>query len=198
MAAPKSHILLLGHSFFRRLRDAACSSVYPAIRQNFGLRNREIHFVCRGGWTVSNLEMIISQVRNSAPNVQFSAAIIQMGGNDLSPSCEPLELASKLEDLAQCLRDKLLIPTVFICEIFIRPSPRGISVAEYERKRLATMNYLATLLDNNAELRIWKHRRIFNSPNNMFLADGTHLNPTGLKKFYESIKLAIILATTLP
>ena len=41
-----------------------------------------------------------------------------MGGNDLCfHKCNPLEIASKLEDLAQWLQEDRMIKVVYICEL---------------------------------------------------------------------------------
>ena len=63
----------------------------------------------------------------------------------------------------------------------------------YDLNHERTMQYLETLLADNTVIKIWKHRRSFNSPINLFKRDGTHLNGCGTKKFYELLKRAIIL-----
>ena len=60
-----------------------------------------------------------------------------------------------------------------------------------EQNRSQCINYLELVEECYAKL--WRHRLILNSPNNLFISDGIHLNPHGTKKFYESIKRAIIL-----
>ena len=104
----------------------------------------------------------------------------------------PLLLASKLQDFANWLKDYQKIQHVYISEIFTRPSPRNCSAGIYEQNHSRCISYLETLLEE-CYAKLWRHRHIFNSPNNLFISDGIHLNPRGTKKFYKSIKRAIIL-----
>lgn len=143
MQAPKSHILVLGHSFIRRLQDAINSDSFPNLVTNFGLSQCEVHFVTMGGWTISDYRRFVAQVQSALPRVRFQAAIIQLGGNDLCHvTCRPLELASKMEDFCQWLKNELGIQSIHICDICSRPNPRGVSPSEYEEKRLAVIRYL--------------------------------------------------------
>ena len=191
------HVLVFGHSFIRRLDDAFNSGMHPQIFQNFGLRNRQIHCAWVKNCTIFDFEQFKQKARLAIPNFPFKAAILQIGGNDITESSCPLELACKLEDLSGWLKNEYNIPVIFICDIFTRPIPRDVSPVTYESKRCDTMQYLNNLIDVCPEIRIWKHRWMFNCPNNIFLSDGVHLNYTGMKKFYESLKLAVILATEL-
>ena len=75
--------------------------------------------------------------------------IVQLGGNDLCLTyCEPLELASKIKDLAQWLLKNGLAKVLYVCELFTRPHPRGVSSETYETRRSAVNRYLDTLLEN--------------------------------------------------
>ena len=119
------------------------------------------------------------------------------GGNYITESGCTLELVRKLEDLAGWLKIEYNIPVISICDIFSRPIPRDVSPVTYESKRCDTMQYLNNLIDVCPEIPFWKHRQMFNCPNNIFLSDRVHLNYTGMNFFYETLKLAVILATEL-
>ena len=198
MAFSKSRILMLGHSFLRRLEDDINAPYKPQLHCNFGLEQCEVFFVHDGGWKISaNYKTFLKEVRSklaSKPS-SFDVAIIQIGGNDLClEHCEPLELASKIDDFGQWLQKECLVKVVYVCELFTRPRPRYVSPETYESRRSATNMYLETFLENTSHVKLWRHRRIFNSPNNLFIGDGTHLNNLGTKKFYESLKRSVILA----
>ena len=198
MALSKSKTLILGHSFIRRLEDDINCPYKPWLSHNFGLRQCDAFFVHEGGWKVSiNYENFLKEVQAKSESLpaHFDAVIIQLGGNDLClTKIEPLELASKIEDFAQWLLNKGLTKVVYVCEVFTRPHPRNVSPATYESRRSAVNQYSGTLLESARRLKFWKHKRIFNSPNNIFVYDGTHFNTVGIKKFYESLKRSIILA----
>ena len=53
--------------------------------------------------------------------------------------------------------------------------------------------YFEVLLEDSDPIKLWKHRRIFESPNNIFDEDGCHLNEIGMKKLYKSIRLVIYI-----
>lgn len=152
-----------------------------------------------GGWKITlNYDSIIREIQNtcSATSSPVAAAIIQLGGNDLClPKCNPLEIASKLEDLAQWLQKDRNVKVVYICELFTRPRPKYVSTDIYETCRTQANVYLSTLLEQSQHVKLWKHMRIFYSPLDLFTSDGTHPNCLGMKKIFESIKRAVILAT---
>ena len=105
----------------------------------------------------------------------------------------PLLFASKMEDFTNLLRRDYEIQYIYVCEIFTRPQPRHCSLEQYGINRQRALLYLETLLDDDTYTKLWKHRRIFNSPLNLFKRDVIHLNVCGTRKFYSSLKRAIIL-----
>ena len=188
---PLVNVLAIGHSFIRRLRDDILSRTYNDLHDNFGLNQCIVHFL-HEGTILPDYDNFLYSVNNKIPAIRFHVAVIQIGGNDIDNGCCPLLLASKLQDFANWLKDYHKIQHVYICEIFKRPSPKHCSAGIYEQNRSRCTSYLETLLEE-CYAKLWRHRRIFNSPNNLFISDGIHLNPRGTKKFYESIKRAIIL-----
>ena len=186
MALSNSKTLILGHSFICRLEDDINCPYKPWQSHNFGLRQCDAFFVHEGGWKVSiNYENFLQEVQAKLESLpaHFDAVIIQLGGNDLClTKIEPLELASKIEDFAQWLLNKGLTKVVYVCEVFARPHPKNVSPATYESRRSAVNQYLGTLLESAGRIKLWKHKRIFNSPNNIFVSDGTHLNAVGMQK----------------
>ncbi|XP_069138811.1 uncharacterized protein [Argopecten irradians] len=58
----------------------------------------------------------------------------------------------------------------------------------YEARRVATIKALHVLLLTEDHVHVWSHRRLFNSPLDLFLHDGCHLNTTGNKKFYRRVR----------
>ena len=72
--------------------------------------------------------------------------------------------------------------------------PTNISAGDYEIRRSRANDHLHRLLQHNSKVKLWKHKRIFESPLQIFDSDGTHMNAVGQKKFYKSIRQAIIFA----
>ena len=198
MAFSNPKVLILGHSFIRRLEEDINNPKKLQFHMNFGLNQCAAVYMHESSWKISlDYDAFLNQVRHKLTFTTrtFDAAVIQLGGNDLCLRyCNPLELASKLDDFANWLKQNCAVRVVYICELFTRKRARFVSPENYEARRIATNTYLATLLEDSDSIKIWRHRRIFNSPNNIFDGDGTHLNCLGTKKFYESLKRAVILA----
>ena len=191
-------VLFLGHSFVRRLQNDIDSGKIPNSHTNFGLNQCQVHYVHNGGWSLlpdynKFLREIEVRIPKATYSGRFKVAVLQIGGNDVDGKVCPLSLASKLDDFVRWLESMYGINNTYICEIFTRPKPRKCTPEEYEKRRNDAMRFLDTMLSDSDSVKIWRHRRIFHSPNNMFLRDGVHLNDSGTKKFYESIKRAIIM-----
>ena len=201
MSFSKPRVLILGHSFIRRLENDINSPHKPWLHVNVGLEQCDTCFAHEGGWKISpNYKTFLDEVREKLRSLSpsFSAVVVQIGGNDLClQDCKPIELASKIEDFAQWILHERIAKVVYVCELFARSKPRGVDPEVYESRRLAVNNYLGTLLEESGHVKFWRHRRIFNSPQNIFISDGTHLNDVGTKKFYESLKRCTILAEQL-
>ena len=164
MACSKSKALVLGHSFIRRLEDDIQSAHKPWLMHNFGLEQCDAYFVHEGCWKVSvKHETFLGEVQAKLKSLPapFDAAIIQLGGNDLCLTyCEPLELDSRIEDLVQWLLKNGLANLIYVCELFTRPHPRGLSSETYETCRSVVNRCLDTLLENAGHIKLWKHKRI--------------------------------------
>lgn len=196
MAFLRPKVLLVGHSFFTRLDRAMASPLHNYCVHNFGLDQCQVQFYAKGGLKiVDNIDLLKSDLRARFATVHYDAVLVQLGDNDCCTShfC-PLGLASKLDDFGQWLINECGVKTVFICQLFSRPHPRGVTAVEFENRRTQANYYLQTLLEQSERVVYWKHKRVFQSPHNLFLVDGCHLNVIGMKKYYKSVKQAIILA----
>ena len=107
-------------------------------------------------------------LRDFKPDV----VVMQVWGNDVDNTDETvqsLSIASNLEDIATELINDFHVRRIYICEIFERKKPRNISPDHYEKRRSDTMRYLATMVEHERRIRIWRHRRNFESAQEMFL-----------------------------
>ncbi|OWF36584.1 hypothetical protein KP79_PYT03095 [Mizuhopecten yessoensis] len=143
------------------------------------------------GGTVPKLrgsEKLWTDIRQWQPHI----VILQVGGNDLCArdrSCE--QIARDIVNFARQLRHCLGIVLVFVCDIFKRPQPRGISPNVYASRRTETNSLLRDWVPQHDRLVFWGHRRLHDSPRRLFLHDQCHLNQEGTKKNYRSIRLAL-------
>ena len=158
MAFSLHNVLLLGHSFFRRLQQALYSSQYPYRVPNFGLQQCNVTFFTVSGQTVGDkarqIEPLQERVRSVFQTGHFEAVVIQLGDNDCCNlglfSC--LVLASLLDDFGQWLIRECGVKIVYICQLFTRPQPRNVSPAVYEQRRSKVNEYLEVLLEDSTPL----------------------------------------------
>jgi len=106
----------------------------------------------------------------------------------------PEFVAQDIFDFANFLIAFHGVSFVTVCDIFTRPSPRYIAPTQYVQRRHSDNAMLRSLIDLHTHIMFWPHRRIYNIPLSLRLLDGCHLNRAGLRKFYRSIRLAIIHA----
>lgn len=83
------------------------------------------------------------------------------------------------------------IKDVFICELFVR---RGVNVQTYENRRTIVNKMLKTILNAEENMTFWRHLRLMNSPLDVLDKDGVNLTTLGTKKFYSSLRLALLHA----
>lgn len=53
---------------------------------------------------------------------------------------------------------------------------------------------LKAILDAEEKTTFWRHLRLINSPLDVLDKDGVHLTTLGTKKFYRSLRLALLHA----
>lgn len=129
----------------------------------------------------------------------FKPAVIipQIGGNDICyASARPEKVACNISALMETLGKFKCVQVGVVCELFIRIRPRNISPQMYEERRKIINNMLPVLLGdiNNKKIMFWRHLRLINSPLHVLGSDGVHLSAVGHKKFYRSIRPAIMHA----
>lgn len=164
------------------------------LLDNFGLRQCEVTLAGFGGLCINrNLERFNRAHSALLPDNNYDIAIVQIGSNDITPDTSPVDLGSRIVDFATYLiQSKIKI--VYICQIFQRHRPRCMRPEDYEVIRTDTNNHIEFMLKGHPHIRYWAHKRIFHSPLQLFLRDGVHLNAAGTKKYYKSLRQAIIFA----
>ena len=124
----------------------------------------------------------------------YDIVVCQLGGNDISLDLDSMTLAKDLTDFGIYLINSQNVNIVYICEIFTRLIPRNISPSEYETRRTDTNSNLLRLLQEKSRIKLWNHKRFSKVPIAIFNTDGVHMNGESQKKFYKSLRQAIIFA----
>ena len=204
---PLPKVALIGHSFIRRLDLDIRDRRKVELKRNFDLSQCQVKFRGTGGWKVLDQNRFNVAIAPFLRDFNPDIVVIQLGGNDVDSAAfiqagenavdqvaenwKCLAIASDLEDITTKLLNDFNVRRIYICEIFTRKSPRHISAELYDLRRTNTMRLLSTLVEHDYRIRIWRHRRIFGSAQEMFSGDGIHLNLLGQKRFYRSVRLAI-------
>lgn len=190
-------VLIFGHSFIKRLQQRTEADPLN-FKPDLDLKQCSVVFKGFGGLTLG--------IRSHAKKTHFYALVdrllrysaydiivCQLGGNDISCDTSPKELAHALAEFVEYVKTLYGIKVVYICSVFTRHKPRGLTAEYYEIFRLET-NVLLQDSALTSTFTFWPHKRIFNSPHTLFLEDGTHLNDLGTKKFFNSLRRAVIFA----
>ena len=75
-----------------------------------------------------------------------------------------------------------MLKLFILCNLFTRLSPIDISPGNYEIRRPEVKDHLLHLLEFNSKVKLRKHKRIFDSPLQIFYQDGVRMNAVGQKK----------------
>lgn len=193
------NVLLVGHSFIRRLgRSIGHSS---ELLSNFGFSFHQcvVRFHGVSGGTLRKLQedhIFAEKIRPFRPKI----IIVQLGGSDLCiPNTRPEVFACELKEWMETLMGHHgHIKHVFICELFVRRTTRGVNVHIYESRRTIVNKMLKALIDTEENMTFWRHLRLMNSPLDVLDKDCVHLIALGTNKFYRSLRLALIHAIRPP
>ena len=191
-ANEKPRVLLLGHSFVRRLREfAAQNHSGGPYDLNLGLSNIcSIIFHGIGGRTVNKMiKNDLDKVRSAAPNI----VVLELGSNDLcDKDSDPETIALSIVALAELLLTELSLRFIAVCEVTARQNEPFVGYNE----RAALLNgHLRESLRIIPTAKCWQHRGLINPTNNaVYAPDCIHLNGIGNKALYRSYRGAILWA----
>lgn len=148
-----SEILVFGHSFVKRLDQAINQKQHNIFNNDFGLQQCKVKVQGYSGLSVSaNPDRLHAVIENTFKNKYFDGVIIQLGSNDIGQAA-PETVTSSLVELAHNLLDQYAVKFVYICQLFTRPNPRGISPEEYEFCRLRINDTLIKELHSNSKVK---------------------------------------------
>ena len=188
----RHHVFVSGHSYVSRLNN------YVNTNMNGGLGDLgDVHLVGIPGanvpriWDNVRLNPILTYLHNYF-------VILQIGGNDLDAiNVHPVEQANEILNLARRLMSEKVVKTVHVCQLLYRRravSSRFILRAGYNSLVDRVNRELEFLCQFFPKIIFWKHKKMSSNWHLMLNHDGTHLNDFGSKKYYRSIRGAVIQA----
>jgi len=193
MAHPVPTVLILGHSFVRRLRCDLNAGFDSRAVRDFHLKgSANVHLFGIGGRTIAKLKRhdlhVISEL---SPDI----VILEIGTNDLS-SLRPEVVGSAIDDLVRLLIETFHVPVIGVCHVIQRgafyPNP-----SVFNANASILNEYVKTVLDLLPNVFTWSHGGFSNPSVQLLLPDGVHVNPVGQYKLYRSYRGAIIKALSM-
>ena len=154
MASFLPSVLLLGHSFIRRLRDDLRSHFDSRAEVTFGLSEDAIvHLHGVGALTVARLRRDLAIVSSLSPQV----VILEIGTNDLDP-LRPEVVGSESEELVRLLHDTFTVRIIGVCEVL-----PPVKAPFFNGAASVLNHYLCGVLEPVPNVFCWRHRD-FNNP----------------------------------
>ena len=171
-------VLILGHSFIRRLRDFIVKNA-PDYHLNLNLTDSvtvQLHDV--GGRTIAEVRQFdLGEVIRFRPDIVF----LQIGTNDLvERGMSPLTVGSATEDFVRRLHDEH-DGVRLICEG--QTIRRHLGGNFNDSVRLLAQ-YLKTVLEQLPFAIYWTQRGFWRSSSSYLSYDGVHLNREGQHKLF--------------
>ena len=190
-------VLILGHSFIRRLRDFVLDNSHGNLTDhsdhtswsNLKLEAHTTRIIFRGfgGLTITKAFKELTFLSQLQPDVVF----IQLGENDVDKhgSC-PIQIADNLLKLVGAIfKNSAKTRHVFWGQLLHRPTPR-ICPRDYSVKIHAINKFIRSKATVN--LHYWPHKGLWQDCHRLFSSDGVHLNSRGQHKLARSIRGAIL------
>ncbi len=187
MAPPK--VLVLGHSFVRRLKFDLRHQSDLRMSPSFKLEGTaRVYMRGIGGRTVQKLRQHdLDEVSRLSPDI----VLLEIGTNDLS-YLRPEVVGSQIEELVVLLREIYMVKVVGVCLV----TPRWRNQL-FEQKRVILNQYLTAVLEHIPKVFSWAHRGFVQPSIKPFLRDGVHFNKIGQYNLYRSYRGAILNAITM-
>lgn len=191
MANTEPKVLILGHSFVKRLRRDLNSSFDSRARKDFKLRGTaSVSLYGVGGRTVSKLRHFdLHMLRRLRPLI----VILEIGTNDLS-SGKPEVVGSAIDDLVcHILSEFSSVRVVGVCHVIPRSNLYPAAEEFFQKAKLLNQ-YLDVVLAQYPNVFCWQHKHFNNMFKDLYLTDGVHLNQLGQYFLYRSYRGAILHA----
>ena len=190
MAERVPKVLILGHSFVKRLQSDLEKKFDHRVSTTFGLvGTAEVHLYGVGGRTVAKIKNYDLEV---VRQLKSDVVILEVGTNDLS-SVSPEVVGSSIEDLVVTLKSVYSVSIVCVCHVITRGKSTLHPNFFWECARVL-QQYLEVVLDPLACVFCWRHKAFTRPDQDFYSRDGVHLNVTGQYLLYRSYRGAILNA----
>lgn len=163
-------------------------------QNNLRLDYERFRILCRaqGGLTLHRLIHERSDLFTfgKTPDIVY----IQVGGNDLASHLDAEHVATAVFSFANFLHHGLNIQFVIIGQL-LRRRPDKVPINYNDKVFFTNMMLDKLCVDNDSQhIIFWKHRGFWSELNYLDEVDGVHLNMEGLRKYFRSVRSAVLHA----
>ena len=189
-------VLVLGHSFVRRLETDIINQVHRVLSPNLGLVNSDVE-VQYLGFSGGNIFSLLDEPNNrlDATLRAFPADVIvlQIGGNEIDQTEFDILLdKASVRHLIFRLQELYQVKKVVICGIFPRFKLRKVKLDVYhEKKEIINLDFYLEFF-HDPQIHFWRHGSGLMSNRDLFRRDGVHLNVNDTCKFFRSLSHVFI------
>ena len=189
-------VLVLGHSFVRRLETDIINQVHPVLSLNLGLGNLDVvvqYLGIGGGNIFSLLDDPHNRLDATLRAFPADVIVLQIGGNDIDQEeFDILLYKASVRHLIFRLQELYTVNKVVICEIFPRFKLRKVKLDVYhEKKEKINLDFYPEFF-HDPQIHFWRHGSGLMSNRDLFQRDGVHLNVNGTCKFFRSLRGAVM------
>ena len=207
MAAPVDSLAILGHSFiegtYRHLQGSQhhCTSSYIAKKMQLENLVKRVYMCGQRGSTVvksaktkGSYILPASLLKRETPTL----AVLELGTNDLASGAPPLEVATAIMDIANCLVEEYGLKHVTVCQIINRKSGIGhLTPAQFAELAYKTNMYLKNICEGESTLSYHVHQGFWADEDMTWSRDGIHPNSArGRKLYIKSLRRSVFKAIT--
>ncbi|CAC5365798.1 unnamed protein product [Mytilus coruscus] len=192
-----TRVLVLGHSFIKRLYKDILNRWNPNLVQHLNLRHAGVN-VRFLGFPGGNIDRLLEDTQNRLRQemIRFPPEIVvlQIGGNDLDSKEFDISLyMEKVRLFIGILQTTYHVKKVVVCEIFPRLSLRGGTCRTvYHHGKYLIDQYFYLGLANHPSVSFWFHKSRLTAQKKLFMSDWVHLNVEGTRRFFKSLRGAVM------
>ena len=186
-----NEIVVFGHSLVRHLRDYTVR--HHLHNLDLSADKYRVFLVGHSGLTVEKAFQEVDVVEHLQP----ATVVLDLGANDLD-SCsdpQPHQVAQSVVEFALHLKLRSKAKVLYIVQAYHRYKPRR---KNYEKVLPIFNKALFEWCKAHPDMGIiyYHHRNFNNNWQNYLSADGVHLNCEGNRRYYRSIRGAVLRASS--
>ena len=177
-----------GHSFVRQLANYAL--VHRSMNLDLDPELFQVAFVARGGLKVEGLYSLTQDIVRVSEDIIF----LDIGTNDIT-NTDPIELGDRVLAFANFITVMAGVRRVVISQMYFRNASQSAYYicSDFNDRVRAYNQYMFQATKYFESIDFWGHRGVW-ADWPKYLVDGVHFTQEGNRKYYNSVRGAVIAA----